>query len=982
MTSLSVGSRLGPYHILESAGAGGMGEVYKAHDSRLDRVVAIKVLPRQWAENAEMRQRFEREAQTLASLNHPHICVLYDIGQERLRAPKGSSPREADREPSGPGAVPGAAVEGTPIQFLVMEYLEGETLAARLEQGMLSLDEALRIGIEIVDALDKAHRRGVVHRDLKPSNVMLTKSGTKLLDFGLARWTEGGTTSTSDSPTTLPTGKDLTTPGTILGTLQYMAPEQLEGLQTDGRTDIFAFGVLLHEMITGKKAFEGKSRVLLISAIATAEPPPVSSIQASAPPALDHVIKVCLAKEAPDRWQTARDLLAELEWIAEGGAETPAGVVPAPLKPRRVWLRRLLVTAAALVLGAGATAAARYLAGEAPADELRFRVPIQLGAASTVAGGRGAGAGAPQGYQGVSGPAVFNAGSFAISPDGRLIAFVARQAVSDPWMMFVRPVDAVTAQRLPGTDDASSPFWSADSRSIGFVSAGRLKRVEATGGPPQEICEAAGFAGGTWNKDGFILFGTTTGVQRVRAQGGKPEALTKLAELETGHYWPHFLPDGRHFLYTVWSGQPGNRAIVAASLDAPDQRTHVLASGSNAGYAEPGYLVFQRENALYAHGFDLKSLKLTGDPVRVADEVGVNAVSGLSSFSVARQGALAYYFSSNAAAGQGSPQSDLSDWQLSWVSRTGQVLEAVGAPGVYRGYNASPDTKRVAVHRHDASGGDIVVFEPRGSDTRLTFDAKQHNSMPIWSPSDGSRIVFASLRNGKWGLYQTLSTRSGSEELLFESDLPCAPMSWSPDGERIVFWVQDPTTAGDIWVLALDDKKASPLIATPANEIHPQISPDGKWIAFADNSKDGRNEIYVHPFPSGSGRYQISVNGGGWPRWRGDTKELFFHAVGTVQTPSVQAGAIAFSGPLLSAPISVTGGVLEPGSPKELLVMPIVNLPHTGGQYLPYDVSPDGERVLLAQFVPPATVIAGSTIGPDTTSGLTIALNWANALKK
>jgi Tol biopolymer transport system component len=961
MTALSPGTRLGPYEVLEPIGAGGMGEVYKASDTRLDRIVAIKVLPRLWAANAEMRQRFEREAQTLASLNHPHICVLHDIGSQD----------NAD--------------------FLVMEYLEGETLAARLERGPFPLDEALKMGLEIADALDKAHRRGVVHRDLKPSNVMLTKSGTKLLDFGLAKWANQSTSSSvTQSPTVWPTGKDITTPGTVLGTLQYMAPEQLEGLEADARTDIFAFGALLHEMVTGKKAFEGKSRVLLISAIATSDPPPLSTVEPTASRALDHVVKTCLAKEPADRWQTARDLLAELEWVAAGGDTAVGAGTEAPWKRKSVWLYRALLAAVGLLSGVGAASASFYFQGAGASEEVRFRVPIQLSAETNVAGGGGNFPGAASGYRGVSGIGVFNPADFAVSPDGRMLAFVARQAnnASSIRFLYVRPVDAVTPQRLDGTEYATQPFWSADSRSIAFVMEGKLKRVEATGGPPQEIAEVSGVYGGAWNSDGTILFGSPQGLQRVPAEGGKPEAITKLTESEAGHYWPHFLPDGRHFLYTAWSGQAANRAVMAGSLDSPEQKTRVLPVGSNAGYSEPGYIVFHREDAVYAQTFDAGSLTISGEPVRIAnDEITFDAATGLGNFSVSHRGALAYFFSSNnaGAGAQAGALTDLSEWQLSWITRAAQILKPVGPPGVYRGVEVFPKTDRVAVHRHDANGGDIVVFEPNGSNLRLTLDAAQHNSMPVWSP-DGAQIVFASLRNGKWGLYLKLSSGSGTEQLLYESELPAAPMSWSAgDPKRIVFWVQDPKTSGDLWVLMADgDKwKAEKLISTQYNETHPQISPDGKWIAFTDNSKDNKNEIYVQPFPSGPGKFQISDNGGDWPRWKGDSKEIFYHSVGNVGTPGTSLGATAFAGILYSVVVRANGPALEKeGLPKQVVIFPIINLPHSGGSYNPYAVSPDGERFLIPQFAPTTAAAAGGQIGPDTFSGLTVALNWPSSLKR
>jgi len=930
--ALGLGTRLGPYEIVSAIGAGGMGEVYKARDTRLDRIVAIKVLPPEWVSDPTAKERFDREAQTIASLKHPHICVLHDVGNH----------------------------EGT--AYLVMEYLEGETLTDRLARGPLPLQEAVGIAIAIGDALDKAHRQGVIHRDLKPSNVMLTPSGPKLLDFGLAK-----------SQAVLPTATSMTLPGTILGTMQYMAPEQLDGVEADRRTDIFSFGVVVHEMVTGKKAFEGKSQVLLISAIATATPPPLSRVQPETPAALDDLVKTCLEKDPADRWQDARDVVAELRWIAEGGSDDLGALAAKSRGTLRAWIGRAAQVAGVTGILLLVWPAYLHMQGPPAPEEIRFRVPRNLTAQpeETMTGNSASG-----------GAATFSRADSAISPDGRSIVFQARPTPTDVNVLYVRPIGSVTPQRLDGTDDATRPFWSPDSRSIAYVTKGKLRKVPAAGGRPQDLCDVSSFAGGTWNRQGTILFGSASGVYKVSEEGGTPVAITTIEQAEGGHLWPHFLPDGRHYLFLAKSGDAAKSGVYVGELDSKE-RTRVLPVDSNAVYAEPGVLVFERAGAVFAQPFDAATLKLSGEPTRIADEVTYETANGKGDFDVSRNGVLVYYVSST---GAGAVGEDAFEFQLQWADRGAQVSASVGPWGIYRGVEVSPNGQRVAVHRHDAAGGDVWVMEPPPrSPRRITFDASQDNSSPIWSP-EGDRIAFASRRNGKWGLYETRSDGSGTDgELLFESDLPKAPMSWSPDGKRLVFWMHDPKTLGDVWILPMEgDKKPVPFLASSKNETHPQVSRDGKWIAYT-SELTGRKEVYVQPFPSGTGRWQISPDaglGGDWARWRKDSQALYYHSLGNAGAYGPWTNSNAILGPVYDVSIKAVGGSVEADTPREALRMLALRYAHPGTDYHTYGVSDDGQRFLAFQRVL-TTAAASAQIVPEVPiPGLTVAMNWADKIKR
>ena len=933
--SLPAGARLGPYEILEPLGKGGMGEVFKARDSRLDRLVAVKILPPEWAQDTAMIERFDREGKAIASLNHPNICALHDLGRD------------------------------AGVSFLVMEYLQGETLAARIARGPLDLDEALDVAVPIVDALDQAHRRGVIHRDLKPGNIMLTKTGPKLLDFGLARTPappgkKSSGSGESGTVAAVPT-TPLTVPGLLVGTLQYMAPEQLDGLEADARTDIFAFGTVLHEMITGKRAFEGKSQILLISAIATNDPPPLTTAQPATPPALEHVVKTCLAKNPEDRWQTARDLLAELKWIAGGGAAATA-IMPATRRPNRrsPWLLPALATLAIGLAASLAVPAYSYFQGSSPPPELRYR----LWTMPTL-------------------PRIQQTGIFSISAGGSAVVFRGDEsAVPDPIGLYIGRIGDVAYRRLPGTDLATQPFWSPTETELAFLLGDRLFRVSVAGGQPQEIARVKNMLGGTWSVSGTILVGSSDGIYRVSAEGGAPELLIKKTATETGLHWPHFLPDGRRFLYLSWATEERDRAIMLGSLDgAPPAK--VMPGASSAGYTDAGFLVFQRGDAVFARPFDVDTLTLSGEPFRLASGAWMSSANGLGGFSVSRNGVLIYF-----AAGLSGNDHQTRLWQPMWVEATAETSRAVGSIQIYRGAEVSPDGTRIALHRHIGDGGDIYVTEPSGTEMRLTYDPARDNSSPIWSP-DGQHIVFGAFKDNKWGLYRRLSDGRGTEEVLYESDRVVTPMSWSKDGLRIVFGISDSGANGDLWVLTLESsggpvsKSAKPeaFASTPADETHGQISPDGRWLAFSsDETTPGTYEIVVRPFPSGAGRWQVSMTGGKWPRWVREGQRLLF----MTNVPENQTNVPSS---LQSVTYRVKGDTFIADPPVVVVSqMRALNLPHRGGDFPTYAVGTKGALLCFALVTATTPTTTGplaspTTPPPDQEDGLTVIKDWEHALK-
>ncbi len=823
--SLAAGTKLGPYEIVAPVGAGGMGEVYRARDTRLDRTVAIKVLPAHLAANADLRARLEREARAVSSLSHPHICVLHDIGHQ----------------------------DG--VDFLVMEFLEGETLAGRIARGLLPLEQILTIATEIADALDKAHRQGMVHRDLKPGNVMLTKSGAKLMDFGLAKTTP---TSSLLSSVAVTQSSPVTAAGTIIGTFQYMSPEQIEGREADARSDIFAYGVMLYEMATGRRAFEGKTQASVAGAILATEPPPISSLQPLTPPALERLVKTCMAKDPDERRQSIHDVLLELKWITEGGSQ--AGV-PAPVLARRKNRERIwMIAAAVLLLATLGSLSTAYYFQRAASNVRPLRALILPAEGSTFGVGGGAG-----------GPVV-------VSPDGRHVAYVAMSGGKR--MLWVRSLESVTPQLLGGTEEASFPFWSPDSRSIGFFTPGKLKKIDVSGGPPFTLCDyigGSGARGGTWSRDGVILFtpNTNSGLLRVSVNGGSATPATKLddSRKEGTHRWPFFLPDQKHFLYLARAlgpgsaTQTGSEGIYVASLDGKENKLLVRAV-SSAAYAI-GYLLFVRDSTLMAQPFDLGRLETTGDAIPVVEQVQFDVAFSLAAFSVSENGVLTYH-----AGGTLENNS-----KLLWMDRSGKELGVLGDPAMYYDERISPDGQKVAVSLFDPSARNIDVWiyqVARGLRTRFTFDPA-FDRFPVWSP-DGSRIVFGSSRKGVYDLYVKPSSGAGSEELLASIGLNMYPTDWSADGQYVLYWVPDPKTGSDIGVLPMTgERKPMPFLHTPYNEADGHFSPDGKWIAYISN-ESGIDQVYVAPFPGPGGKWQISSVGGSRPVWRRDGKEIVFLA--------------------------------------------------------------------------------------------------------
>ncbi|HJZ82238.1 MAG TPA: protein kinase [Pyrinomonadaceae bacterium] len=884
---LTSDTRLGPYEIIALLGAGGMGEVYRARDTRLGRTVAIKVLPPSFSSNAERLLRFHQEACAAGALNHPNILSIYDTGTH----------------------------DGSP--YVVSELLEGQTLRQRLSGTALSRRKAIDYALQIAHGLAAAHEKGIVHRDLKPENLFVTNDGrVKILDFGLAKLT--GAADGDLSQTSIPTRRVDTDPGKIMGTAGYMSPEQVKGRPVDHRSDIFSFGAILYEMLSGKRAFHGESPAETLSAILKEDPPELSDTNERISPALERLVNHCLEKNPEERFHSARDLAFALEALSGTGSsfDKPA-TIAAPALRSRTRERFIWIVVIAVLIFAVALAFSRFRNVPDTARTTKFFISPAEQSSFT--------------------------GSL-ISPDGRALAISGRDS-SGKSLIWIRALDSLTMQPLSGTEGAAYPFWSADSRSLGFFEGGKLKRIDISGGPTQTLCDAGGGAGGAWNRDGVIIFSPDTAslLFRVSSAGGVAVPITTFDEArqEVSHKFPQFLSDGKHFLYLAQSVQAENTGIYAGALDSKETK-RVLSTRAKAAYMPPGYMLFLRDRTLMAQPFDAGNLQVTGEPLPLAQQVGFNAVLGVANFSVSDNGVLTYMSGS------------LAGGQPALFDRDGKRLNSVGPPGEYFNIFYAPDEKRFTASISGPQSGsrDIWVVDiAHGTPTRLTFDPAE-DFLPIWSP-DGSRIVFSSDRDGPGNLFQKSSSGAGNEELLLKTDERKSPSDWSKDGRFIIYTNLSQQTKSDLWVFPVTgDQQPFPYLQSTFNEDHPRFSPDGHFVAY-DSDESGKFEVYVQTFPASGGKWLVSTNGGAQPRWRRDGKEMFF---------------IAADRRLMAVDVKLEGSTFEAGVPKALFQTNVAGYPNPRNVY---DVSADGRRFLI---ITPLEEISSTPI--------TVVTNWNAGLTR
>jgi Tol biopolymer transport system component len=874
--SLASGAHLGPYEILAPLGAGGMGEVYRARDTKLGRNVALKILPSAFVTDVERLARFEREAHVLASLNHPNIGGIYGLE------------------------------ESNSVRALVLELVEGPTLGDRIAEGPIPLDEALAIGKQITEALETAHAHGIVHRDLKPSNIKLRPDGrVKVLDFGLAKVLESGSSGAAVSHLPTITSPAMTQVGVILGTAAYMAPEQAKGKPLDKRVDIWAFGCVLYEMLTGRRVFEGATTIEVLAAAFRADPD-WSRLPAETPDSIRRVLRRCLQKDPSLRLHDIADVRIELDetHVGSDGA--------AKVDHSRIATRERLMWAGALALVAlfAGVTAFRSVRSAPPAPEVRLELTT---------------------------PSTADLVSFALSRDGQRIAFVA-ESDGRPHL-WVRSLDSTSMRALPGTDFATYPFWSPDGRSIGFFADGRLKRIDVESGSLQALANASTPRGGMWTEDGTIVYGFagTNGLFGVAAAGGDPVQVTRLGSGHQSHRFPQALPGGRRFLYFVL-GSPDVRGVYAGALDGSESK-RLLDADTAALYASPGYVLFVRQATLLAQSFDAAQLTLRGNPFPVAEGVSRDPLSiQVAAVSVSASGQIAYRIGPIGVARR-----------LVWFDRSGKELGAVGEPDLGQNGSLSPDGRRIVMDRTVGGNVDIWVTDlQRGTSSRFTSEATI-DGYPIWSP-DGTRIAFGSIRGSSTNLFWRSATGGGVEQVVLVTEEGKAPTDWSRDGSFFLYRSSSPKTGFDIWAIPLDrdGKPGTPfqVVQTPFEEKDAQFSPDGGWIAYESNESD-RSEIYVQRFPKPEGKVRISPAGGSQVRWARSGSELFY---------------MALDGQLMAVPVRVAadGRTMDAGAPIPLFRARVGGALQ-GSARQQYMVSADGQRFLMntvpAGASPPVTVV-------------------------
>ena len=856
---------VGPYEILAPLGSGGMGEIYRARDTRLGRLVAIKVLNGQLGNHPVLRDRFEREAKALAGLNHPHICALYDVGRESA------------------------------LDYLVMEYLEGKTLEQKLEEGMLPVDEAILWAMQIAEALDQMHRRGILHRDIKPGNIMLTASGAKLMDFGLAK----ATSRPIFAQGTLAVDPALTMEGAPVGTLPYMAPEQLVGSEVDARTDIFSLGCVLYQMIAGRRPFQADSQAGLIAAILSSEPERPSSVRGqpgAVSPLLNHAVEQCLAKDPDERWQTARDLMLQLEWIGEGGVPDEVPRLPRWEKTSLAWLISAVLGIIIIIV------AAISLPGRMPSAQLSVLPP--------------------------EGTLLRNS---SISPDGRYLAFTAVSGkVPKLW---IRALDSVQAEDLPGTEQAAYPFWSPDSKWVGFFSVGRLKKIQISGGPAQTICDTQAAFGGSWGSRHLILFAQRPAgtISYVSADGGipKPATVLDMAGGDLAHVFPYFLPDGRHFLYSVVSRGPGDAALRVGFLESSNFK-FLLNADLGAAYApphagRPGTLLFAYHGGLMSQEFDAEDLTLIGTASRIARRV--RHVAGRADISTSRDGIWAY---------QGSSEEDR---QLTWFDRNGRALRTAGGPNNYRSVSLSPDEKRLAIEASDSAGGrsEIWILDLRRGSLYGIGPQTTEGFSPVWSP-EGKEVVFSSVTPSGMSLLRQALDQTRASPLLELEGVKVAT-DWSGDGKYSAYTSPWPDLKKlSIWAVPTrgsEKNRGHSYASGGYNECCAVFSPGRlgqgpRWMAYSSD-ETGQEEIYVKTFPSGDRKWQVSSAGGWQPHWRQDGRELFY---------------LAPDSKLMAVDIAA-GPRFVSGAPHALFETTIVRFNYPELPVNSYSVSGNGQRFLV-----------------------------------